>query len=113
MANSSRLKSLDALRGIAALVCLYFALIFLVIKNKLSFLANDLFVYLGTISYSLYLIHQEIGYILILKYYSWTGSYTFSIALALASVLILADILWRLVEVPSNSKIKRLLLKSS
>ena len=37
------------------------------INQKLKFLSNKLFVFLGSISYSLYLIHQNLGYIILLK----------------------------------------------
>lgn len=50
---------------------LFFATIFLIvifkllIMDKLKFLNNKVLVYIGSISYSLYLIHQNIGYVII------------------------------------------------
>jgi len=45
----------------------YFCIFYLFIKGRLSMLSIRPLVFLGTISYSLYLIHQNIGYIIIQK----------------------------------------------
>ncbi|OGX84178.1 acyltransferase family protein [Hymenobacter glacialis] len=44
-----------------ATLVVYFSLMLLYINNKLSWVSNKVFVYLGTISYALYLIHQNIS----------------------------------------------------
>lgn len=44
---------------------LIFSIFYLLIFNKLIFLKSKALVFIGTISYSLYLVHQNIGYIII------------------------------------------------
>jgi peptidoglycan/LPS O-acetylase OafA/YrhL len=57
---------------------LMFGLFFLMIYQKkyLSYLANPLFVRIGVISYTIYLIHEEIGVLLINKYGKYLGSWS-------------------------------------
>jgi len=43
-----------------------YGVFWLTINQKLKFLSNKVLVFLGSISYSLYLIHQNIGYIIII-----------------------------------------------
>ena len=43
----------------------FYGVFYLLINNKLSFLGTRILIFLGTISYSLYLVHQSIGYIII------------------------------------------------
>jgi peptidoglycan/LPS O-acetylase OafA/YrhL len=47
------------------IICCFFGVFYLLINNKLSFLGTKTLTFLGTISYSLYLVHQSIGYIII------------------------------------------------
>lgn len=46
-------------------VVLFFSLFYLMINNKLRFLAVKPLIYLGAISYQVYLLHQNIGYVII------------------------------------------------
>lgn len=48
-------------------VSLFFVLFYLFTINRLGWIAQKPLVFLGTISYSLYLVHQNIGYIVINK----------------------------------------------
>jgi len=43
----------------------FFILFILILRNRAGILRNSALVYLGTLSYALYLIHQNIGYIII------------------------------------------------
>ncbi|MET1176935.1 acyltransferase [Peribacillus simplex] len=49
----------------STITVVFFLIFYLLIKNKLTFLNFKPLTFLGTISYSLYLIHQNIGYIVI------------------------------------------------
>ena len=46
-------------------VLIFFSIFYMLISGKLGFIAKKPLIFLGTISYSLYLIHQNIGYIII------------------------------------------------
>jgi peptidoglycan/LPS O-acetylase OafA/YrhL len=46
-------------------ICLFYSIFYLYIHGKLKFLSNKILIYLGSISYPLYLIHDKIGSILI------------------------------------------------
>ncbi|MUH73682.1 acyltransferase family protein [Psychrosphaera haliotis] len=92
------------------MVTAFFLIMILVTKEKLSFLSHPILVYLGTISYSLYLIHQEVGYIFISQLINITGSYWLSMPLSLAGVILIADLMYRYIESPSNKIVKRYLM---
>ncbi|WPU95617.1 acyltransferase [Mucilaginibacter sabulilitoris] len=49
----------------AILITLFYAIFYLFIYDKLNWLGNKVFYFLGAISFPLYLIHQNIGYIII------------------------------------------------
>jgi peptidoglycan/LPS O-acetylase OafA/YrhL len=60
-------------------------------------------VYLGTISYSLYLVHQPVGYPAMFAVKRLLGEHPLpAFAAGLASSLIAAHLLWRFVEVPAQ-----------
>jgi peptidoglycan/LPS O-acetylase OafA/YrhL len=50
------------IEGVAAI--LFFVIFFLLINNKLPWLKNRILLFLGTISYSIYLIHENLGSVL-------------------------------------------------
>lgn len=47
------------------ITALFFGVFYVLINGKLNFLNNKALIFLGTISYSLYLIHQNFGYMMI------------------------------------------------
>lgn len=67
-----------------------------------------LFTWLGTISYSLYLIHQNIGYIIIKYVESTFNSNILGILCALLFSILLAKLLYLLIEQPISQLSKRL-----
>lgn len=86
----------------SAMITLFFATFLLMINGKLRFIANSALTWAGTISYSLYLIHQEVGYIVIQKLIRHSVNEVFAIVLAIIFVFFLSFIINRLVEKPSN-----------
>ncbi|VAX32652.1 hypothetical protein MNBD_NITROSPIRAE01-1127 [hydrothermal vent metagenome] len=52
---------------VVILIAIYFAIFFLFVQGRLTALAVKPLIFLGSISYSLYLIHQNIGYVVIQK----------------------------------------------
>ena len=91
-------------RAVAPLVC---ALFYLAVQGRLQWIVNPLTVFLGIISYPLYLVHQNVGYIVIrnAQAHGWSGSV--SIVLAIAVSLLLASVLSFAVERPAMAAIRR------
>lgn len=87
---------------VAFLVGIYFLVFLLFSKNLLRFLAIKPLVFLGTISYSLYLTHQNIGYVIIngLRKLDALNSFNVIVVPLIASIL-LATLMQRYIEKPS------------
>ena len=89
-----------------ALICLsFFALFALAISGRLRFLATQPLLWLGAISYSLYVSHQMIGYHIMVFLDGQGFSHPAAIATTLAVVLALATLLTRFVERPARRAI--------
>jgi peptidoglycan/LPS O-acetylase OafA/YrhL len=71
-----------------------------------EFLRIRLFVFLGTISYSLYLVHQNLGYVVINQFYNIGLSPQIGISAALIVSVLTAYLLTSRVEKPSLSLIR-------
>ena len=81
---------------------LMFSLFFLMIYQKkyLSFLANPLFTRIGVISYTIYLIHEEIGVLLINKYGKYLGNWSaLSPFIIIILVICFAELSFRFYEI--------------
>lgn len=86
----------------AALVTAFFMIIFvLMIGGRLRALAVAPLVYLGTVSYSLYLVHQNVGYVALRWLYRQGVHPYLGILFALFAVLSLASVVTFFVEKPS------------
>ena len=90
----------------AALACV--TLVFLATRGHLKLLEWKPLVFLGTISYSLYLTHQNIGYVIIRAGYAAGLNPNVSIALATAAAVMLAVAITFGVERPVMSLLRRL-----
>ncbi|PZD73012.1 O-acetyltransferase OatA [Acaryochloris thomasi RCC1774] len=84
-----------------------YAVFYLAITGWLAFLRLRLFVGLGTVSYALYLVHQNIGYIIINQSYRWGLPPVFGILAAIATSLLIASVLTYYIERPSARMIRR------
>ncbi len=71
---------------------LFFLLFYvLAVKNKLSILNRQVFIKLGGISYIVYLLHQNIGYQILLFFYDiWDKFYTFFVFIPMILIIVLA-----------------------
>jgi peptidoglycan/LPS O-acetylase OafA/YrhL len=90
------------------MLAVYFVTFLLYVNNKLSWLTNRMFLFLGTISYALYLIHMSIGLYFLRPFmdkvfggFSWLG-----ILLILAIVIGLASIVTYYIEKPAMKFLK-------
>jgi peptidoglycan/LPS O-acetylase OafA/YrhL len=82
------------------------ALIFLASRRKLRFLESRVLLFLGAISYPLYLVHEFLGWLIILWLEAWGVAPLAAIAAALASSLVVATAINRLVEKPAMTWIR-------
>lgn len=88
-------------------VLLFMAAFWLINAGRLGAIAIPPLLALGTISYPLYLVHQNIGYIVIRALESWGASPAFSIVAATSLAIALAAAIARYVEQPSLAWIKQ------
>ena len=86
---------------IALSLCGFYLVFYLAVTHRLSFLASRPIVFVGTISYSLYLIHQNIGYVIINGFYAHQLPATWAIVTAFSISFLLAVLLTFMVERPA------------
>lgn len=94
--------------AIALLAVVFASTVFLAANGRLSLLRFGPFVWLGTISYPLYLLHENIGWALILKLLAINVLMDSAIIFAIGAVLLLAGGLTRYVEQPAMRWIRTL-----
>ncbi len=94
-------------RHLFILVAIFFAVFWAFTKGYLSVLATRPLIFLGSISYSLYLIHQNIGYIVIqnLEKYHWANPISIIIVPFTVSV-ITASLMFNYIEKPGMKFIR-------
>ena len=84
-----------------ALISAFSLLFALAISGRLRFLANKITIWLGSISYSLYLVHRNLGYHLL----GWLHDHSFNasvaICIAMVGALVLATVFTFAVERPA------------
>lgn len=80
-----------------AIPCIYI-IFFLLSFHKLSFINNKIFIFFGSISYALYLVHQNIGYIILNYLKNNNIAYNFSLLIAMSISILLASIITFLFE---------------
>ena len=105
-----------SLTAYAICLVLYFSMFILYARNKLGFIVNRVTLFLGRISYSLYLIHGYIAYRIVIPFlnhsrYFHLNSWVIDFAIVLPAVLLLAAFINRYVEVPAMRYIKHHMLK--
>lgn len=92
-----------------AMLLLFFGVFLLYVQDKLGFVANRFTLYLGDISYPIYLIHQIIGVYVILPYAQATLHLSFwpaFLGIGLPAVLLLSTAIHHWVEKPGMELIR-------
>ena len=87
--------------SVALLAMAFASAVFLAASGYLNVLRFGPFVWLGTISYPLYLVHENIGWAVMLSLLSMNISMDVAIVLTLVGVLLLAGCLTRWIEQPA------------
>lgn len=87
--------------AVALLAVAFASAVYLAASGRLSLLRFGPFVWLGTVSYPLYLVHENIGWAVILRLLSANVRIDIAILLTLGGVLLLAGALTRWVEQPA------------
>jgi peptidoglycan/LPS O-acetylase OafA/YrhL len=86
-------------------VTLFYILFYLLIFEKLKFLITKPLIFLGSISYSLYLIHQNIGYIIINKMESFGLVSEYFLVIPIGITVGLASLITFYIERPAQELI--------
>ena len=97
----------------AIIISVIYALFYCAINEKFAALSYKPFVFMGTISYSFYLIHQNIGYTIIDLFYQHELSPLIGIVCALLTGLILGSLLNYTIEKPAMGYLRKLYQESS
>jgi len=97
----------------AVIISVIYFLFYCAITDKIALLSYKPFVFLGTISYSFYLIHQNIGYTIINLFYQLKLSPFLGISCALLTGLILGSLLTYTIEKPAMAYLRKLYKGSS
>ena len=90
------------------MISLYMIIFLLYVNSKLSFIANPMFIFLGDISYSLYLVHQALSLLIIRicdKYFHLNILIAACI-FALPTALIVATVINKYIEKPAMNYIR-------
>lgn len=98
-------KAIGALDYIIVLLCIY-GIFTLLLFDKLYFLVNPVTLWLGQISYSLYLCHQYLGIRVLIPAFKKHVDGWMAITIALLAVLIIAALINRFIEEPSRLCLK-------
>jgi len=98
-----------SLQQYSIMLLIYFLLFILYMRNRLSFIVNRYTLFLGNISFSLYLIHQYISVTIIIPWLSEYLKCNFLIAVIadLVIILSLAFLITKFVEKPAMSYIRK------
>lgn len=85
------------------IVCAAAALVYMATTYTIPVLSNRVLLYLGMISYALYLVHANVGYVVLRMCYRFGAPHVIAIPTAIAVVIALASALCFLIERPANA----------
>jgi len=99
--------------GATLALCLFVSMFYLFVYNRSSFIINKPLLFLGRISYCLFLIHQATGFIIIKQCYGHKINPFFGIGIAISVSIVLATLLNFFIEEPARAWVKRFYLQNS
>jgi peptidoglycan/LPS O-acetylase OafA/YrhL len=85
----------------------FFVIFYLFAYNRLGFIVHKPLLLLGMISYPLYLIHANIGFVIIRNFYKYNINPNLSVIIALTSVLLMSWLISISIEKPAMKFIRR------
>jgi peptidoglycan/LPS O-acetylase OafA/YrhL len=85
--------------SVAAIICIFFGVMMLVASRKLTLVAERNWMLVGALTYPLYLIHQNIGYIMLGYAHNRVNSYV-ALLTVIGTMLLAAYAIHRFVEKP-------------
>ncbi|WP_323316190.1 acyltransferase family protein [Limnoraphis robusta] len=88
-------------------VAVFIGLLYLAIQGYLSFINLKPLIFIGTVSYTIYLIHQNLGYVIIRQFYQYNINPNLSIIFAICVSITLATLITFWVEQPANEWIRK------
>jgi peptidoglycan/LPS O-acetylase OafA/YrhL len=91
---------------IYSLITSFFIVFYLFVYNKLKFLNNRVLIFLGSISYSVYLIHENIGVAIIFYLKRMVNCQLFYLPITIAIIIIFAAIINKKIEKPAMNFIR-------
>jgi peptidoglycan/LPS O-acetylase OafA/YrhL len=91
----------------AVSVTLFFGLFFLFAYGKLVWFSHKILLVAGSISYVLYLIHQNVGYVILRSLKNWEVSSSLKVALAMAICVAVSWAIHLIVEEPARKAIRK------
>ena len=111
---TSRSLSDTTLFEYAVMVTVFYVLLTLFINGKLKFIVSKASLFLGKISYALYLTHQKlsIGFIIPILTNRLGVNFWIAVAVTLPIVIALATFITFYIEIPYSKKMKQFLLKN-
>ena len=75
--------------------------------NYLRFIAIKPLIFLGNISYALYLVHQNLGYIILNKLYAYFGEFQVLICVPIILSIVVAYFITKYLEKPVGKYLRR------
>ena len=106
---SGRSRAFISQSEYALMLLIYFTLFTLFVNNKLNFIVSKWTLFLGKISFALYLIHQYISIRLIIPFLTNKLHISFWIAafiIALPIVILIASLITYYIEIPMSKRMK-------
>ncbi len=114
--EAGRSREYISLPEYVVVLLIYYGVFTLFVNNKLKFIVTKGTLFLGKISFALYLIHQYISIKIIIPYLVDTLHFNFwisSLLIALPVVILLASFVTYCIEIPYSKRMKEMLRKGA